>query len=131
MSFLRLGVGFSSLPTNLGCSIMGVTPRESSSYGRMRESLVLLLKRLPTHEEIVEWLEKISRAHRCGFHCLFRRDDIFLMAKNEDPTVRLDADVVEPPPLSTADAVDPSRELVDLRAWMNDDVLCEAPYVTP
>jgi hypothetical protein len=78
----RLGVDLSSPPTDLNCSVTEVSLRESVSYGKMRESLIVLLKRSPSHKEVVEWLKKCSKAHRCGFHYLFSRDGIILMAEN-------------------------------------------------
>lgn len=85
-----VGVVLPSPLTASSCSVAGAIPRESSPYGRMRESFAVLLERPPSHEEIVQWMEKCFKAHHWGF-IIFSRDSIVLMAENEDLTVRLDA----------------------------------------
>jgi len=74
----------------------------------MREYFDVLFRRPPSHEEIMEWLQKYSKAHHCGSHYLFRRDGIILMAQYEDQIVHPDAESVEPSPLPTVGAANSS-----------------------
>jgi len=70
-------------------------------------------------------LEKCSKAHRCGFHYLFRRGGTILIAENEDPNPHPDVEVVDPLPLPLADMADPLQELTSFEEWLNGDVLDE------
>jgi len=64
----RSGVDLSPPPSALDYSVAGVSPGKGVSYGKMRKSLSVLLKRLPSHDEIVEWMNKCLRAHHFCFY---------------------------------------------------------------
>jgi len=99
---LRLGMDSMSFLMAFGHSITRTDSEEDVSYRKMRESLTILLKRLPTHGEIVCWLEKCYRGHTHIFHYLFRRDNTILMAENMEAS-HLEIDY----------------------SWVRNDILCE------
>lgn len=64
---LRLGTDYVS-PLKASRRPTAEVDSEDVSYQKIRESLIILLERPPTHEEIVGWLEKCYRAHDYGFN---------------------------------------------------------------
>jgi len=71
----RVGTGFTFLPITLENPAVVTYFKGDELYCEMRASLIGHLRRLPSHREIVWWLEECFRARAHGFPYLFRKGD--------------------------------------------------------